>query len=77
MIKYFCDICEKEADKHDYKLPFTFQEGTYYNGTKIGGFEIRGFIPTYTSMQPYVCHLCSHCANLIEKFIKGMKGDNK
>jgi hypothetical protein len=70
MIKYFCDICENEADEHDYKLPFTFKEGTYWNGRRI-----QGFIPTHTSMQPYTSHLCSHCANLIERFIKGMKGE--
>ena len=70
MIKYFCDICENEADRQDYKLPFTFQEGTYRSGN-----EIRGFIPTYTSIRPYTSHLCSHCASLIEKFIKGMKGE--
>ena len=70
MIKYFCDICENEADKHDYKLPFTFHEGTYWSGK-----EIHGFISANTSMQPYTSHLCSHCANLIENFIKGMKGE--
>ena len=70
MIKYFCDVCEKEADGHEYKLPFTFQEGTYCSDNII-----QRFIPTYTLMRPYTSHLCSHCANLIEKFIKEMKGE--
>lgn len=75
MIKYYCDLCNKNVDKnHEYVLPMEFK-------TELGATTADGkFYPfsSQTTYNPAKCHLCENCSKIIALFIKGMKkGENK